>query len=718
MAHVRLYRDEIEEKTLPFVCLRCGRPASVWKTLRFVWNSSSFLSLFLFGEIALAAGKTRPKKLQLPMCRAHRNHWFGRALFTWGVGGVVLVGFFAGLAVLAEPRQVPLAWREILAPVFGFSFLGLLVWLPIMLILHRTSIRPIEVDENCITLTGVAPEFRKRLRAMRDKADDAAEERLHVAVQAGRYNVVGIPTEGGPKRVLKSFDDAAKAEECAAFFKGGSAYLEVAVEETHQTENESRRRETASASRRRGEAQRGRNKSKPWLGRVAGAAVVILGVAAVMIYWAMTRESEPDRMVRLVKETLKKEGVEAAFEPVVQITGQGDQWSGTATFGEIVYGIRTFRDKNGKLMLERTRRPQIVPNAAPALPTRPDFSGVDYAVDFHEANCAKGPEGQAVFVRHLPYQVGQKIYPQKLQGYVRLNEQAMRQTGTDSLIDGRTLMGVIGLGTSKPGHGTLAAAMQSLSGRFVAYGKQTVFYPANQLPGKKAARQPQKFLEDYIFDGKRHGPYTDWYTNGQMKAQAIFKDGQRHGLLVRWNADGNKEAEEHYLDGKMHGLERGWHGDGKPSFEGAWVDGRRQGPWKKWDKNGTEQVAHWTNGTFDRRINSRNAFIWALNLAADGVNRAGELVFQDAKKFGKVFGSPDAWMVQSPPTPRLDIDEVRRRAAQYEPPPYYPGPALGKPKPIFQTHRPGGQEWHFRCADGTLGLQVEDTGGRRVIRLP
>ena len=36
MATILLHRHEVEEQALPYVCLRCGRPASLWKTKTFI----------------------------------------------------------------------------------------------------------------------------------------------------------------------------------------------------------------------------------------------------------------------------------------------------------------------------------------------------------------------------------------------------------------------------------------------------------------------------------------------------------------------------------------------------------------------------------------------------------------------------------------------------------------------------------------------------------
>jgi hypothetical protein len=85
---------------------------------------------------------------------------------------------------------------------------------------------------------------------------------------------------------------------------------------------------------------------------------VLLGMVVLAVSGCKS-ESEPEhaRMTRLVKETLKEEGIQAGVEPVVELTRKGDaDWVGTATYGQIIYDLRVYRDASGRLMLERRMR--------------------------------------------------------------------------------------------------------------------------------------------------------------------------------------------------------------------------------------------------------------------------------------------------------------------------------------------------------------------------
>src|SRR5438132_1373654 len=112
MAKVVLDWDEINDEVLPFVCMKCGRPAKLWKTKRFDWQSSgrggaNLLGFLLFGALYAGVGATGHKSytIKVPLCRAHKNHWRWRALFIWGVGIAVLAAFFIGLAGMESNRN-------------------------------------------------------------------------------------------------------------------------------------------------------------------------------------------------------------------------------------------------------------------------------------------------------------------------------------------------------------------------------------------------------------------------------------------------------------------------------------------------------------------------------------------------------------------------------------------------------------------------------------
>jgi hypothetical protein len=85
--------------------------------------------------------------------------------------------------------------------------------------------------------------------------------------------------------------------------------------------------------------------------------VVTAVLLGTLVLFVSGCTSEHDRMVSLVKESLKKEGIQVGVEPVVELTKKGDDyWIGTATYGEIIYDLRVYKGSSGSLMLERQMR--------------------------------------------------------------------------------------------------------------------------------------------------------------------------------------------------------------------------------------------------------------------------------------------------------------------------------------------------------------------------
>jgi hypothetical protein len=74
-------------------------------------------------------------------------------------------------------------------------------------------------------------------------------------------------------------------------------------------------------------------------------AIAVLAGLLAALHAPQLLESEQDAMVRKVTQTLKSEGINVGVEPVVELTKTGnDVWTGTATYGAIIYDLRVSRD--------------------------------------------------------------------------------------------------------------------------------------------------------------------------------------------------------------------------------------------------------------------------------------------------------------------------------------------------------------------------------------
>lgn len=47
-------------------------------------------------------------------------------------------------------------------------------------------------------------------------------------------------------------------------------------------------------------------------------------------------------------------------------------------------------------------------------------------------------------------------------------------------------------------------------------------------------------------DGTRHGPYLDWWENGQKKAAGVYKDGRRDGTWTFFRETGEVDSQIEY----------------------------------------------------------------------------------------------------------------------------------------------------------------------------
>lgn len=170
MATVRLGRYELEEYDLPKVCMRCGARASHYKSRKFQWHPPwAFFVLGALGAMIFAKTVTMP----VPLCEKHKWHWGGRTAF-------LVVGLIA-FVVLSLGAAAALGDNEDLAPI-AFGVLGVLFlgWLIGAVVLASTTIRPKEITDKSVTLTGVSEEFAAALNEARrgeEEGDEGARPR-------------------------------------------------------------------------------------------------------------------------------------------------------------------------------------------------------------------------------------------------------------------------------------------------------------------------------------------------------------------------------------------------------------------------------------------------------------------------------------------------------------------------------------------------------------
>jgi hypothetical protein len=179
MARIKLRRYEAEEDDLPPVCIRCGEPSDVVRAKDFSWSPAwvyIFILTGLLPFLLVVLFVTKRMRVYAPLCAAHKNHWRGRALFTWG-------GFFGLLSVGAVALALgntdgPPGVNNVGAEYMGFGVVaGLIVWLFASVILQSTAIRPAEITPSSITLVKVARVFAEAVKEERLRDEDDRDRR-------------------------------------------------------------------------------------------------------------------------------------------------------------------------------------------------------------------------------------------------------------------------------------------------------------------------------------------------------------------------------------------------------------------------------------------------------------------------------------------------------------------------------------------------------------
>ena len=174
MATTRLTDYEVNRKLLPELCMRCGEPATTHKSRKFSWYPTWISTLIVVGvfcnailivALVLALTMAKRMRIEVPLCDAHKNHWFYRGL-------IILLGFVGLLGILGF--VIAFADKDFVGILVGALLVGFLAWLITVAICQSTAIRPTEITDRDITLKGVSDKFAEAVLAdhRRRRAED------------------------------------------------------------------------------------------------------------------------------------------------------------------------------------------------------------------------------------------------------------------------------------------------------------------------------------------------------------------------------------------------------------------------------------------------------------------------------------------------------------------------------------------------------------------
>ena len=90
-----------------------------------------------------------------------------------------------------------------------------------------------------------------------------------------------------------------------------------------------------------------------------------------------------------------------------------------------------------------------------------------------------------------------------------------------------------------------------------------------------------------IRNGKKHGLWVGFWSNGQLMSKGTYKDGNQQGPNVSYHKNGQLWFKGTYKDGIWDGKWVRYHENGQLHFKGTYKDGKSEGPWEYFNKDGT-----------------------------------------------------------------------------------------------------------------------------------
>lgn len=168
MATVKLSDYECERGFLPYVCMFCGRQAVTRVKQKFQWHHPWIFLLILVSVlvyIIVALVLTKKMVVRVPACDQHEGYW-RRKGWRIGLSFVVIAGLaVAGIVYLTSLPPGPA--DELSGWICGGGVILFLIWLIAACVYSSVGIRPTEITDASIRLTGVHDDFVAALREER-----------------------------------------------------------------------------------------------------------------------------------------------------------------------------------------------------------------------------------------------------------------------------------------------------------------------------------------------------------------------------------------------------------------------------------------------------------------------------------------------------------------------------------------------------------------------
>ena len=208
MPSIKLTDYECRKDLLPNLCMFCGVPATEYKKKRFAWHPSWVWILILVSVLIaaiLALVLIKRMTVRVPLCERHIGYWKRRGL-TLGLSFAAIAVVAIG-AIVAMDNKAP-GEDELSGWLCGGSVFLLFAWLVGAAIYQSNGVRPTEITDRFIKLTGVHKDFVDALEddRERDREEEGAFRRKRRA-QREQRELDDRPTERGRSLERRLEDD-------------------------------------------------------------------------------------------------------------------------------------------------------------------------------------------------------------------------------------------------------------------------------------------------------------------------------------------------------------------------------------------------------------------------------------------------------------------------------------------------------------------------------
>jgi antitoxin component YwqK of YwqJK toxin-antitoxin module len=108
--------------------------------------------------------------------------------------------------------------------------------------------------------------------------------------------------------------------------------------------------------------------------------------------------------------------------------------------------------------------------------------------------------------------------------------------------------------------------------------------PVEKLQYFDTGKVSRRYFE---INGKKEGKMTDYYPEGELKAEKTFKDGKQEGRTLVYYPSGKTKEVQYYEEGLKQGSDTVWYEDGKPRFVAEFNNGKKDGYMRTWAPDGS-----------------------------------------------------------------------------------------------------------------------------------